>query len=162
MFPPLGIALLEFCKDFLSRHTAGQQLLQHIFCFAFLCFFHCLCFGGSFFVFGFSKFLGGGFQFCFLGFQLRFQIIEICSQRSNLRFDFFLFSGLFCNDGCIINAGLYSTCLLYTSDAADEEDSVEFGGHRIIKKKNYKKNNNTPHDDNAINDPTAITNINTL
>ena len=27
-------------------------------------------------------------------------------------------------------------CLLYTSDAADEEDSVEFGGHRIIKKKN--------------------------
>ena len=71
------IALLEFCKDFLRRHTAGQQLLQHIFCFAFLCFFHCLCFGGSFFVFGFSKFLGGGFQFCFLGFQLRLQIIEL-------------------------------------------------------------------------------------
>ena len=29
-------------------------------------------------------------------------------------------------------------CLLYTSDAADEEDSVELGGRRIIKKKkNY-------------------------
>src|SRR5664279_6633987 len=30
------------------------------------------------------------------------------------------------------------TCLLYTSDAADEEDSVDLGGRRIIKKK--KKN----------------------
>ncbi|VDG23731.1 hypothetical protein MUDAN_IGPPGNFN_03633 [Lactiplantibacillus mudanjiangensis] len=28
------------------------------------------------------------------------------------------------------------SCLLYTSDAADEEDSVELGGRRIIKKKN--------------------------
>src|SRR5665648_1262779 len=27
------------------------------------------------------------------------------------------------------------TCLLYTSDAADEEDSVDLGGRRIIKKK---------------------------
>ena len=26
-------------------------------------------------------------------------------------------------------------CLLYTSDAADEEDSVALGGRRIIKKK---------------------------
>ena len=67
---------LELCKDFFSRHTAGKQLLQHIFCFALLCFFCCLCFGGSFFVFGFGKFLGGGFQFGFLGFQLRFQIID--------------------------------------------------------------------------------------
>eukprot|EP00658_Telonema_sp_P-2_P031607 TRINITY_DN23614_c0_g1_i2.p1 TRINITY_DN23614_c0_g1~~TRINITY_DN23614_c0_g1_i2.p1 ORF type:complete len:435 (-),score=75.16 TRINITY_DN23614_c0_g1_i2:80-1279(-) len=30
---------------------------------------------------------------------------------------------------------LPSTCLLYTSDAADEEDSVDLGGRRIIKKK---------------------------
>ena len=29
------------------------------------------------------------------------------------------------------------TCLLYTSDAADEEDSVDLGGRRIIKKKNF-------------------------
>src|SRR5665648_589327 len=29
----------------------------------------------------------------------------------------------------------YITCLLYTSDAADEEDSVDLGGRRIIKKK---------------------------
>ena len=33
-------------------------------------------------------------------------------------------------------------CLLYTSDAADEEDSVDLGGRRIIKKKKreYKEN----------------------
>src|SRR5674536_57388 len=29
-------------------------------------------------------------------------------------------------------------CLLYTSDAADEEDSVDLGGRRIIKKKKPK------------------------
>src|SRR5665648_283984 len=28
-----------------------------------------------------------------------------------------------------------NNCLLYTSDAADEEDSVDLGGRRIIKKK---------------------------
>eukprot|EP00656_Telonema_subtile_P021079 TRINITY_DN22124_c0_g1_i1.p1 TRINITY_DN22124_c0_g1~~TRINITY_DN22124_c0_g1_i1.p1 ORF type:complete len:409 (+),score=110.02 TRINITY_DN22124_c0_g1_i1:53-1279(+) len=31
---------------------------------------------------------------------------------------------------------LNQSCLLYTSDAADEEDSVDLGGRRIIKKKN--------------------------
>eukprot|EP00658_Telonema_sp_P-2_P045831 TRINITY_DN33847_c0_g1_i1.p1 TRINITY_DN33847_c0_g1~~TRINITY_DN33847_c0_g1_i1.p1 ORF type:complete len:149 (+),score=38.28 TRINITY_DN33847_c0_g1_i1:60-449(+) len=30
---------------------------------------------------------------------------------------------------------LSDSCLLYTSDAADEEDSVDLGGRRIIKKK---------------------------
>eukprot|EP00656_Telonema_subtile_P037992 TRINITY_DN424_c0_g1_i1.p1 TRINITY_DN424_c0_g1~~TRINITY_DN424_c0_g1_i1.p1 ORF type:complete len:115 (+),score=18.85 TRINITY_DN424_c0_g1_i1:102-446(+) len=30
-------------------------------------------------------------------------------------------------------------CLLYTSDAADEEDSVDLGGRRIIKKKKKKE-----------------------
>eukprot|EP00658_Telonema_sp_P-2_P082893 TRINITY_DN8846_c0_g1_i1.p1 TRINITY_DN8846_c0_g1~~TRINITY_DN8846_c0_g1_i1.p1 ORF type:complete len:101 (-),score=21.34 TRINITY_DN8846_c0_g1_i1:16-318(-) len=30
------------------------------------------------------------------------------------------------------------TCLLYTSDAADEEDSVDLGGRRSIKKKKNK------------------------
>ena len=32
-------------------------------------------------------------------------------------------------------------CLLYTSDAADEEDSVDLGGRRIIKIKKKKKKN---------------------
>ena len=31
------------------------------------------------------------------------------------------------------------SCLLYTSDAADEEDSVDLGGRRIIKKKRLKE-----------------------
>src|SRR5674536_359858 len=30
-------------------------------------------------------------------------------------------------------------CLLYTSDAADEEDSVDLGGRRIIKKKTPRR-----------------------
>ncbi len=30
------------------------------------------------------------------------------------------------------------TCLLYTSDAADEPSSVDLGGRRIIKKKNTR------------------------
>src|SRR5664280_3704640 len=34
-------------------------------------------------------------------------------------------------------------CLLYTSDAADEEDSVDLGGRRIIKKKKKKKEQKT-------------------
>eukprot|EP00656_Telonema_subtile_P014733 TRINITY_DN17611_c0_g1_i2.p1 TRINITY_DN17611_c0_g1~~TRINITY_DN17611_c0_g1_i2.p1 ORF type:complete len:117 (-),score=22.18 TRINITY_DN17611_c0_g1_i2:14-364(-) len=29
----------------------------------------------------------------------------------------------------------YKGCLLYTSDAADEEDSVDLGGRRLLKKK---------------------------
>ena len=33
-----------------------------------------------------------------------------------------------------------STCLLYTSDAADERSSVDLGGRRIIKKKNKSYN----------------------
>src|SRR5665648_1276034 len=34
----------------------------------------------------------------------------------------------------LIGTGVITTCLLYTSDAADEEDSVDLGGRRIIKK----------------------------
>ena len=33
---------------------------------------------------------------------------------------------------------VYHSCLLYTSDAADEEDSVDLGGSRITKKKQKK------------------------
>ncbi|WDT36868.1 hypothetical protein PVA38_11845 [Streptococcus pneumoniae D39] len=33
------------------------------------------------------------------------------------------------------NQSLIDTCLLYTSDAADEARSVDLGGRRIIKKK---------------------------
>ena len=34
------------------------------------------------------------------------------------------------------HAVVVDTCLLYTSDAADERSSVDLGGRRIIKKKN--------------------------
>ena len=34
---------------------------------------------------------------------------------------------------------LEKTCLLYTSDAADERSSVDLGGRRIIKKKKKNK-----------------------
>src|SRR5665811_2625971 len=34
----------------------------------------------------------------------------------------------------------YLSCLLYTSDAADDLTRVDLGGRRIIKKKNNKKN----------------------
>ena len=43
------------------------------------------------------------------------------------------------NQKCVYNSGYICgdiTCLLYTSDAADERTSVDLGGRRIIKKKN--------------------------
>ncbi|CZS02047.1 hypothetical protein CDFC105_90648 [Clostridioides difficile] len=40
------------------------------------------------------------------------------------------------HSNCLIHRVI---CLLYTSDAADEEDSVDLGGRRIIKKKKKKK-----------------------
>ena len=36
----------------------------------------------------------------------------------------------------LTSQGLFTNCLLYTSDAADERSSVDLGGRRIIKKKN--------------------------
>ena len=35
--------------------------------------------------------------------------------------------------------GRAQSCLLYTSDAADERSSVDLGGRRILKKKKYEK-----------------------
>ena len=39
----------------------------------------------------------------------------------------------------IIKLNFLYTCLLYTSDAADERSSVDLGGRRIIKKKKKVK-----------------------
>ena len=44
--------------------------------------------------------------------------------------------------------GGYCSCLLYTSDAADERSSVDLGGRRIIKKKNIRSGNMRMHRDN--------------
>ena len=38
-----------------------------------------------------------------------------------------------------VTSTISKICLLYTSDAADEEDSVDLGGRRIIKKKKKRK-----------------------
>ena len=38
--------------------------------------------------------------------------------------------------------GAALSCLLYTSDAADERSSVDLGGRRIIKKKKTRRQNN--------------------
>ena len=35
--------------------------------------------------------------------------------------------------------GQYENCLLYTSDAADEQRGEDLGGHRIVKKKKKEK-----------------------
>ena len=37
-----------------------------------------------------------------------------------------------------------NTCLLYTSDAADERSSVDLGGRRIIKKKKEVETSDMP------------------
>ena len=57
-----------------------------------------------------------------------------------------------------------SSCLLYTSDAADERSSVDLGGRRIIKKttkiyyercsKEYTAEMNIYHTNNVSNDNT--------
>ena len=41
----------------------------------------------------------------------------------------------FNEQACILGLGFFYSCLLYTSDAADERSSVDLGGRRIIKKK---------------------------
>ena len=40
---------------------------------------------------------------------------------------------------------LYTVCLLYTSDAADDLLCVDLGGRRIIKKKKQKKQQTHKH-----------------
>eukprot|EP00658_Telonema_sp_P-2_P039182 TRINITY_DN28021_c0_g2_i1.p1 TRINITY_DN28021_c0_g2~~TRINITY_DN28021_c0_g2_i1.p1 ORF type:complete len:145 (-),score=37.83 TRINITY_DN28021_c0_g2_i1:77-511(-) len=44
-------------------------------------------------------------------------------------------AGFAAEGGCITDMDHSTACLLYTSDAADEEDSVDLGGRRIINKK---------------------------
>ena len=44
----------------------------------------------------------------------------------------------FTNLSFFVDDGYSGTCLLYTSDAADELDGVDLGGRRIIKKKFFQ------------------------
>ena len=43
------------------------------------------------------------------------------------------------------HANRVNTCLLYTSDAADERSSVDLGGRRIIKQKNKNQSRRVLH-----------------
>ena len=55
--------------------------------------------------------------------------------RKNARFFKKFYGSVYCcNTYFRINLCYSRICLLYTSDAADEEDSVDLGGRRIIKK----------------------------
>eukprot|EP00658_Telonema_sp_P-2_P063414 TRINITY_DN52119_c0_g1_i1.p1 TRINITY_DN52119_c0_g1~~TRINITY_DN52119_c0_g1_i1.p1 ORF type:complete len:133 (+),score=50.37 TRINITY_DN52119_c0_g1_i1:133-531(+) len=51
---------------------------------------------------------------------------------------------------------LIKFCLLYTSDAADEEDSVDLGGRRIIKKKKIKHNYMIKQEDKIDHDTNIV------
>src|SRR5664279_6629004 len=66
-----------------------------------------------------------------------FQLIEALASGKRWDLIFNIAEGLY-GDGreSVVPAILdqYKICLLYTSDAADEEDSVDLGGRRIIKK----------------------------
>ena len=48
---------------------------------------------------------------------------------------YWMLTGSLTLDGVKMSKSLGNTCLLYTSDAADERSSVDLGGRRIIKKK---------------------------
>ena len=50
-----------------------------------------------------------------------------------------------CRHGGSCAAGSTGTCLLYTSDAADERSSVDLGGRRIIKKKTSYDHERAPY-----------------
>ena len=51
------------------------------------------------------------------------------------------------------------TCLLYTSDAADEEDSVDLGGRRLIKQKKNKETTTMYLETHQYNYPKDISTI---
>ena len=44
-------------------------------------------------------------------------------------------TGFYTSNSAPLDDNVVNTCLLYTSDAADERSSVDLGGRRIIKKK---------------------------
>src|SRR5678809_812050 len=82
--------------------------------------------------------------------QYRRELSEPVPYRTHAGFDFFVIKcegrkfnaevqgtwGIYCKPVPVPKAGwFFTTCLLYTSDAADERSSVDLGGRRIIKKK---------------------------
>eukprot|EP00658_Telonema_sp_P-2_P003838 TRINITY_DN11436_c0_g1_i1.p1 TRINITY_DN11436_c0_g1~~TRINITY_DN11436_c0_g1_i1.p1 ORF type:complete len:338 (-),score=80.08 TRINITY_DN11436_c0_g1_i1:66-1079(-) len=74
-----------------------------------------------------GKEAGGRFISASIGFELEASKTVVASSQA------LSMGGVFA-----LGQMLYGGCLLYTSDAADEEDSVDLGGCRIIKKKKKK------------------------
>eukprot|EP00658_Telonema_sp_P-2_P027863 TRINITY_DN21453_c0_g1_i2.p1 TRINITY_DN21453_c0_g1~~TRINITY_DN21453_c0_g1_i2.p1 ORF type:complete len:352 (+),score=77.55 TRINITY_DN21453_c0_g1_i2:142-1197(+) len=62
------------------------------------------------------------------------------SERLNSLLGLLFAMSSLCRDANLRHVPESITCLLYTSDAADEEDSVDLGGRRIIKKKTQRNN----------------------
>ena len=58
--------------------------------------------------------------------------------------------------GVGVGAGLSTSCLLYTSDAADERSSVDLGGRRIIKKKKSEDKQEQRMDRTVLHEPDTI------
>ena len=56
----------------------------------------------------------------------------------------------------------YNTCLLYTSDAADDLLCVDLGGRRIIKKKNTKNINKSRYTLREHTQQHKLTNISSI
>ena len=60
------------------------------------------------------------------------------NERANHRLNMNLEYQIDSSRSLIFRPTLTYSCLLYTSDAADERSSVDLGGRRIIKKKKNK------------------------
>ena len=74
--------------------------------------------------------------FLWITFISIFSIGKLQSQEkfSRYRLDLFLSGGVSFYGS---KDSLFNSCLLYTSDAADERSSVDLGGRRIIKKQKF-------------------------
>lgn len=98
--------LFQFCEDFIGTHTAGQQLLQHFFGLCLLCFFGSLGVCDRLFPFQRRQLFLGGLESSRFLFQVSFQSVDVCSDRSDFRCeanDRFL---LLCDSRCKVGGEL--------------------------------------------------------
>ena len=85
-----------------------------------------------------------------------------CENEGNSGYYFISCKDIFDGQINYKNARQITNCLLYTSDAADEEDSVDLVGRRILKKKTEYKprlQKDTTAQNNIIQQPTNAQHI---